>query len=250
MAIKLYQFAISHYCEKVRWALDYKKINYEAVTLLPGQHVNVIRQLTGSDTSVPVLDHNGHIVQGSAQILDYLDETFPENPLTPSDPEIREQALSWEKRLDDEAGPAVRCYSYHHFLKRPKAVVPLLTAGTPFYNRFLVSLAFSRVDEVMRKWMNINDKTADKSRKVMEDMLTELADAYGKQPFLAGDRFSRADLTAAALFAPMFQPEAYPVPWPKERQIPKEIRAWLEQWNDHIGILADKYEQHRSGTTQ
>ena len=47
MALKLYQFAISHYCEKIRWALDYKGLNYETVNLLPGQHVKTIRKLTG-----------------------------------------------------------------------------------------------------------------------------------------------------------------------------------------------------------
>ena len=91
MALKLYQFAISHYCEKIRWALDYKGLNYETVNLLPGQHVKTIRKLTGEASSVPVLDHDGHVVQGSAAILDYLDQTFPEHPLTPADPDVRER---------------------------------------------------------------------------------------------------------------------------------------------------------------
>lgn len=245
MAIKLYQFAISHYCEKVRWALDYKGLNYEAISLLPGQHVNTIRKLTGGDSSVPVLDHDGHRVQGSKEIIDYLDATFPENPLTPADPETREIALAWEQRLDDEAGPAVRCYSYHHFLQRPKVVVPLLAAGTPFYNRILLKLAFSRVDEIMRKWMKINEKTAEQSRETMEVYLTELAEAYQKKPYLAGDSFSRADLTAAALFAPMFQPEQYPVPWPKPAKIPRDIKAWLDQWQPQIEPLAKVYAANR-----
>lgn len=246
MALKLYQFAISHYCEKIRWALDFKNLNYESVTLLPGQHLKTIRQVTGGkDTSVPVLDHDGHIVQGSAPILDYLDQSFPERSLTPTDPDIRAQALAWEKRLDEEAGPAVRCYAYHHFLQRPKVVVPMLAAGTPFYNRFLLSLAFSRVDEVMRKWMKINEKTSEQSRLVMEQLLDDLADAYGRNRYLAGDAFSRADLTAAAIFAPMFQPSAYPVPWPKASKIPKDIKAWLEQWQPQIEVLSKLYENHR-----
>lgn len=245
MAIKLYQFAISHYCEKVRWALDYKGLNYEAISLLPGQHVNTIRKLTGGDSSVPVLDHDGHRVQGSKEIIDYLDATFPENPLTPADPEAREIALAWEQRLDDEAGPAVRCYSYHHFLQRPKVVVPLLAAGTPFYNRILLKLAFSRVDEIMRKWMKINEKTAEQSRETMEAYLTELAEAYRHKPYLAGDSFSRADLAAAALFAPMFQPEQYPVPWPKPAKIPRDIKVWLDQWQPQIEPLSKVYAANR-----
>ncbi|AOY89770.1 glutathione S-transferase [Marinobacter salinus] len=245
MALKLYQFAISHYCEKTRWALDFKGLSYEMVTLLPGQHVKTVRKLTGGRTSVPVLDHNGHIVQGSALIIDYLDETFPDRPLTPSDPDARERALAWEKRLDDEAGPAIRCYSYHHFLKRPKAVIPMLAAGTPFYNRIALSLTFSRVEELMRDWMKINEKTASRSREVMEDLLTELAAAYSERPFLEGGTFTRADLTAAALFAPMFQPLEYPVPWPKSSKIPNEIKAWLEQWQPQLEMLSRLYRDHR-----
>lgn len=80
MAIKLYQFCISHYCEKVRWALDYKGVNYQAVNLLPGQHVKTIRELTGAESSVPVLEHDGQIIQGSGQILDYLDQDLSGYP--------------------------------------------------------------------------------------------------------------------------------------------------------------------------
>lgn len=245
MTIKLYQFAISHYCEKIRWALDYKSLGYQTVNLLPGQHVRTIRKLSGKGSSVPLLDHDGNRIQGSREIIDYLDATFPDRPLTPDDPETRETARAWERRLDEELGPAVRCYSYHHFLQRPKVVVPLLTAGTPYYNTLLLKLTFSRVDETMRNWMKINEKTATRSREIMEDYLTELADAYRHKPFLAGDRFSRADLTAAAMFAPMFQPPQYPVPWPKPAKIPRDIRAWLEQWQPRIQPLENLYASHR-----
>ncbi|WP_100638021.1 glutathione S-transferase family protein [Marinobacter salexigens] len=246
MALRLYQSAISHYCEKIRWALDYKHLNYETTNLLPGQHVKTMQKLTkGAGASVPVLVHDGEVIQGSSKILDYLDRTFPDNPVTPVDEPAKAQALAWEKRLDDLAGPAVRCYSYHHFLQRPKIVVPLLAAGTPFYNRIMLSLAFSRVDEIMRKWMKINEKTAKESRKVLEQLLTELAETYSQQRFLAGDAFSRADLTAAALFAPLFQPQAYPVPWPKPARIPKEIKAWLNEWQPQLQVLARVYEEYR-----
>lgn len=245
MTVRLYQFAISHYSEKVRWALDYKGIRYQPLNLLPGQHVKTIRALTGRESSVPVLDHDGEIIQGSSSIIDYLDETFPEYPLTPADPSSREQALAWEKRLDDEAGPAVRCWAYHYLLQRPKLVVPMLASGTPFYNRILLSLAFSRIDEIMRDWMKINQKTADASQQALEILLTELADAYQQQPYLAGDSFSRADLTAGALLAPLFQPPQYPVPWPKRQRLLPEMRTWLDQWQEQIQPLASLYREHR-----
>ena len=52
--IKLYQFPISHYCEKIRWALEYKGLEYRKVNLLPGFHIKTTTKLVGK-SSVPVL---------------------------------------------------------------------------------------------------------------------------------------------------------------------------------------------------
>lgn len=244
MALKLYQFAISHYCEKVRWALDYKGLNYQSVDLLPGSHIKLIKGMTGS-SSVPVLADDDRIIQGSAEIIDYLDKTYPDRSLTPLDPQTRQLAREWERRLDKVAGPAVRCYCYHYLLQRPKLVVPMLAARTPFYNRILLRLGFSRLEEIMRTWMKINDKTAQQSRHAMEEMLTELTTAYGNGRFLVGNTFTRADLTAAALFAPLFQPEHYPVPWPAEDKVPQPMRQWLDRQQQSVAPLARIYEQYR-----
>jgi len=56
--LTLYQFPISHYCEKARWALDYKKLDYRKVNLLPGPHMKKTKKLSGK-TQVPVLEENG-----------------------------------------------------------------------------------------------------------------------------------------------------------------------------------------------
>ncbi|AHI32962.1 hypothetical protein AU15_02135 [Marinobacter salarius] len=70
-------------------------------------------------------------------------------------------------------------------------------------------------------------------------------ECYQEKPYLAGDSFSRADLAAASLFAPMFQPGQYPVPWPKPAKIPKDIQAWLDQWQPQIHTLEKVYAANR-----
>ncbi|MFL1407487.1 glutathione S-transferase family protein [Marinobacter sp. M1N3S26] len=246
MPVQLYQFAISHFSEKVRWALDYKGVSCQPEFLLPGMHVKTIRGLTGQKTtSVPVLVDNGRVVQGSGAILDHLDATFPDNPLLPEAPNARASALAWEKRLDDEAGPAVRTFAYHHLLQRPKVVAPLLAAGTPFWNQYLLRLGFSRVEEIMRERLAINEKTADRSREVIETLLAEITAIYRDGRFLAGETFSRADLTAGALFSPLFMPSRYPVPWPKPQRLPPDLRAWNQHNKALLTPMAELYQANR-----
>ncbi|WP_404365299.1 glutathione S-transferase family protein [Marinobacter sp.] len=244
MSIKLFQFAISHYCEKSRWALDFKGIQYQTVNLLPGTHVKTIRRLADG-SSVPVLEHDGKAVQGSARIIDYLDENFPDHPLTPEDPEEKAEAEAWEGRLDERAGVAVRCYCYHHLLKKPDLVVPLLAAQKPMVYRWGMRLGFSRLEDSMRRWMNINDRTAAAAQVTMENILAALEAAYGQSEYLTGNRFSRADLTAAALFSPLFMPARYPVAWPDRKQLPVEMQRWLDKNQWLLQPLEAIYQNHR-----
>jgi len=51
----LWQLEISHYVEKVRWALDYKHVAHIRHTLPPGLHAMEAERLTGDTSTVPVL---------------------------------------------------------------------------------------------------------------------------------------------------------------------------------------------------
>ena len=101
--IQLYQFPFSHYCEKTRWALDYKGIPYRVVNLLPGVHRWTVGELA-PETCVPVLRDGEITVQDSTAIIDYLDTRYPNPSLTPDAPGTARQALEWEEYLDEEVG--------------------------------------------------------------------------------------------------------------------------------------------------
>lgn len=65
--ITLYQMPISHFCEKIRWTPDYKGIAAKRRNLLPGFHARIARTLA-PQTHLPVLEHDGVVIQGSAAI--------------------------------------------------------------------------------------------------------------------------------------------------------------------------------------
>jgi len=88
----LYQFPLSHYCEKARWLLDHKQLDFVAQNLIPGVH-RAFAQLKTGQNKLPILRDNEHWVADSTQIALYLDQTYPEHALLRADPHLREAAL-------------------------------------------------------------------------------------------------------------------------------------------------------------
>lgn len=251
MSRLLYQFPISHYCEKVRWAMDHKGLEYKVKNLLPGFHLRTTKKMAPK-SYLPILidtksknDENSgnQQIQNSHVILNYLDENYPEKSLTPKDPELLQQALEWEKYCDVEIGVHVRCYCYHHLLSHPKIVVPLLTQGGSWLSSLLFKLSFSKIEKVMRKVMRINEASAITSEMHIQQAIDKLYEAYQKSEFLVGDQFSRADLAAASLLAPLIMPEGYGLDWPAK--VPAPLQAFVDKNEEKLAIVRQLYQQYR-----
>jgi len=116
--MKLLEFPHSHYCEKARWALDHKGIPYQAVAIMPGFHMITVRKYA-ADTSVPVLLDNNEAVQGSSEIINYLEQKHPACPLTPTDAVERRACLEIERAMDEKLGENIRRVLYYKLLAYP-----------------------------------------------------------------------------------------------------------------------------------
>lgn len=242
MTITLYQFQLSHFCEKARWALDYKNIDYETRNLLPGFHAATTKKLCDR-SSVPVLVHNGNAKQDSVKIISYLDEAFPENPLTPQNPELRGQAMEWERYADKEIGPAVRLCFYHLALDHPSLVTSLFTQGGPWYGKYLFRIIFAKLRVKMRALMKINEQTYQSSLNTVDNTADKLVEHINGRDYIVGDAFSRADLAIAALFAPLCQPAKYALVWPQE--YPDSLKELFDRYKDRLDWVSQIYEKHR-----
>src|SRR3954452_9989375 len=91
--ITLWHAPQSHYSEKARWALDYKRIPHTRRALLAGTHPLVTWILTRrKHQTVPVLTIDGHGIGDSTAVIAELERRFPDPPLYPADAAERRRA--------------------------------------------------------------------------------------------------------------------------------------------------------------
>lgn len=240
----LWQLQISHYNEKVRWALDLKRIPHVRRSLLPGVHAIQARRLTGADTT-PVLTLDGRSIGDSTAIIAALESRWPRPALYPDDPEQRARALELEEFFDEELGPHIRRAVYHVLLDHPELVVPLFVNGQPPVARGLIRVAFPALKVAMRRALTINPEAAADSEAKAIAAMDRLEAELGPSGYLVGDSFSVADLTAAALFYPVVRPATFP--YPAITEVPEQARDLLDSLAARPGgrWVATMYERHR-----
>jgi glutathione S-transferase len=244
----LYVFNISHYCEKARWALDYFGISYRSQHVMPGRHRALAKSLGARNGSVPFLYVGNEVIAGSSAIIDWAEAHRAAGVagLAGTDPE---EVQVIEKRLDDIVGVHVRRFFYSDALtENPKSVRPIFANDLPFWQRFSVTLAWPKIVAFMKKAMDLGPAQREESRAIIDAELTWLDGLLADgRPFLSGSRFTRADLTAAALLAPIVDPVQHPVhglvPFPSN------VAATMQAWETRpsLRLVREMYATRRHG---
>jgi glutathione S-transferase len=242
----LWQLQISHYNEKVRWALDYKRIPHRRRSMMPGVHQLIVKRKAGIITS-PVLELDGQGIGDSSAILQAIEERWPEPSLIPEDPSQRERALQLEDYFDEELGPHIRRAVYWELLPYPDVVIPLFTDGASGVTRGMLRAGFPVLRVGMKRFMNIYEEPAMRSRDKTVEALDKLEQELGDNDYLVGDSFSIADLTAASLFYPIALPPEFPYTSPTFDRLPNGAREFLGTMRARPGgqWVGEMYRRHR-----
>jgi glutathione S-transferase len=235
--LHLVTIPISHYCEKARWGLDRSRQSFREDAHLPLFHVRPVRRAGGRRT-VPVLVTPEGTLRQSTDILRWADQKLPaERRLFP---DARAADVErWVEELDAEFGVDTRLWGYAQLLPRKDLVTRHGFAGAPRWQGVLAGAAYPVLKRVMGRLLRISPAAVAHAEQRIERMLDRVdALLSDGRPHLTGDRFTAADLTFAALGAPLVSPPEYHVPLPEPDVMPGDAAARVRGWRDRA---AGKY---------
>jgi len=244
----LWQFTASHFNEKARWALDFKRVRHVRRSLLPGAHASKIRKMTGQ-TAVPVLVLDGRVIHDSTRIIEAVELAYPHPPLYPRDEAERGRALELEDFFDEELGPHLRRLAFYHMLPHPEVVIAWFGQQSGMVARTAMRLVFPVLRASVRKSMRIDTSTVELSRCKTLAALDRIEGELQPSGYLVGDSFSVADLTAAALLSPLVAPPEFQYALPRIPQPMVDFRESLAgrpafQW------VQEMYRRHRGSSAE
>ena len=241
----LYQFPVSHYCEKTRWQMDHKGLPYRTVNLVPVAHRLRTQWLARTNT-VPVLCDGRRRVGDSTKIAYYLEKYYPERPLLPKASDERARVIELEQQFD-RYGAHVRRWAYGHILDRPE--VQAILVGECGLPGPVKRLAGPMVREAIRRGYAINPRSVMRSEQQVEEALAQLEKTLqkGDGRYLVGGSFSLADIAAASMLAPLVSPKGSPWDLFEEGSLPPALQAQIEKWRARPagGWVLARYSEDR-----
>ena len=241
----LWHILISHYSEKVRWAIDLKRLPHARRAPVPGFHVPLALWLTrGRGFTLPVLELDGEILGDSTAIIAALEQRVPDPPLYPADPDERRRALELEDWFDEELGPYIRRVGFYEMRRDPERFAAVTGGTVPTLARLgRAGVAIGRAFTAVR-YSASSTEGAEAARAKVVAAVDRLEAELGDGDYLVGDTFTVADLTAAALFYPLVLP-------PEASSGVRELAPAFEEFAEPLRArrggqwVAEMFRRHR-----
>jgi glutathione S-transferase len=245
---RLITFGMSHFCEKARWALDWHAIDYEEISWPPGLHRILAKRCGAKGTTVPILLDGDTVIQSSGAIIDWADEKSRDSNRRLTHPD----ALEVEQRADEVIGCHVRRLAYAEMLPQfPQFAKTALFHNASKAHRLIGDMMWPVTRQIMMRMYNITPEASSESRRKLEVELDWLDDKLSDgRPYLAGDKFSRADVTVASLLAACARPDQMPIY--HDMSIPDALASAYERWRNRpvIRWVVTQYQRHRASISE
>ena len=247
---RLITFAASHFCEKARWALDWHGCAYNEIGWPPGLHLMLAKRCGAKRSTLPILLDGDTVIQGSGAIIDWAESKAEDRRRSLTPKTGLAEAEEIERRADEVIGVHVRRLAFAELLPGYAHVVkPALFYRASGWRRLVGDMMWPVAWRILMRMYDIRPGATTESRSKLEAELdwldSKLADG---RAYLAGDRFSRADLTVAALLANFARPKELPVQHGMKG--PDALAADVRRWGERpvMQWVVAQYRAHRTPT--
>lgn len=258
--VRLITIGPSHFCEKVRWALDILDSDPESdVYYTEDTHppllscIATLEASHGLASMVPMTVSNGEVMHDSQNILMHFCPF-----LYPHD--FKEDIVHLEKHFGSHLGATIRTIIYYYTLQPDyyNVLKDMMTIQTSQIESSLWGILLKKgpLAKGMLRAMKIHEDSLEASlvavRKTFDDVSAKLNDGNhkrGQPKYLIGNCFTAADLTFCALASPIISPPELQSFSPFDRRrMPPEVVLLQDELRDSpagkyvLGI----YKSHRS----
>jgi glutathione S-transferase len=192
--LTLYHHGSSVCAAKVRIVLYEKDLAWdgEYVDVLKGEQFDPAYMKLNPNAVVPTLIHDGKVVIESTVICEYLDDLSADPPLRPDDAYAAAQMRIWTKRVDERLHPMTSVLTYTASHRHT-----ILDNNSPAQVEEMINETRDPVKRARkREWIErgMDAPTAKQAVTEFKQTLTDMENTLAKQPWLAGDTYSLADV--------------------------------------------------------
>jgi glutathione S-transferase len=227
---RLVTIPFSHYVEKARWALQRGGVPFEEEGHLPLLHwASSLRD--GGGRTVPVLIADGRAYSDSTDILKYVDGRTPAHRrLYPEEPSARRECEDLEDFFDERLGPHTRRVAYYHLLPHGSKMAELIAVGVTPWERRIAPAVTPLIRAALRRFLRLHADGVARSLRRIDEAFSRVEErlADGRR-YLLGERFTAADLTFAAMAAPVLGPDEYGAVMPPLSRMPRDVVQIVEK---------------------
>jgi glutathione S-transferase len=193
--LELYHYNDSVCAQKVRVCLAEKGLDWvpHHVDLMKLENLAPDYLKLNPKGVVPTLVHDGKVVCESSDIIEYLDEQFPEPRLRPTDPDALARMRAFIQLQDDTALIAVGLQTMQRYIKPhmerlSEAELAAYAANHPMPERGGIHAHVGRGGDVPQEAL-------DKAAADLEEAVARMEAALAGGAWLVGDLYTLADVT-------------------------------------------------------
>ncbi len=232
-SVKLYGYATSPYVRKVGCFLYYKGIEFEHVPVNPIDPAATIGHTKGRQ--VPVLEIDGEWRRESSELAYWLDELFPQKPLSPPDHKTKiDEIDSWisDSFLTSIFRPAIdgELNLQHRF--RGWRLAAIVSAHTPLpehiRNKWPELLPLAPFIKRMAKHMDLTESYSEMQMRIGLELMAHI----GSGPYMGG--LNEPTMLDLAVFPQLVWGYMFGLEENLSAARSPVIKAWMKRVSNHL----------------